>query len=119
MLGKALKSCIRQFSNPETFRFPKAHTFEVTAETTELFVRRVLRCVRERLVEYDPQRWKDVEFSFETHWLTPNGKVDIATCIQVHEALEKEFKIEIMDNRVLISDIASACSTVSGLESLV
>jgi hypothetical protein len=54
-----------------------------------------------------------------TNWLRPNGKVDVATCIQVHEALEREFKIEIMDTRVLITDIATACSIVSGDENAV
>ena len=84
-----------------------------------MFVRRVVKCVRERLVEFDPQRWSEVEFSYESHWLRPDGKVDIATCIQVHEALEKEFKVEIMDTRALIFDIPSACALVSGLESLI
>ena len=119
MLGKALKFCTRSFSTPEVFRFPTTHTFEVTPENAELFVRRVIKCVRERLVSYDPQRWRDVEFSYESHWFRPNGKVDIATCVQVHEALEKEFKIEIIDARVLICDIPTACATVSGSEGLI
>ena len=119
MLGKAMKHCIRNFSTPEIFRFPSTHTFEVTPDKTEVYVRRIITCVRERLVQYDPLRWKDVEFSYETHWHRPNGKVDVATCIQVHEALEKEFKVEIMDTRTLISDIPTACSIVSGLESLI
>lgn len=114
-----MKFCMRGFSAPEVFRFPSTHTFEVTPENTEVFVKRVIKCVRERLVEYDPLRWNEVEFSYESHWLRPNGKVDVATCVQVHEALEKEFKVEIMDNRTLIFDIPTACAIVSGLESLI
>ena len=113
------KHCIRSFSNPEAFRFPTTHTFEVTPENTELFVKRVIKCIRTRLVEYDPQRWEDVQISYESHWLRPNGRVDVATCIQVHEALEKEFKVEIMDTRTLIYDVPTACAIVSGLESLI
>ena len=114
-----MKFCMRGFSAPEVFRFPSTHTFEVTPENTEVFVKRVIKCVRERLVEYDPLRWNEVEFSYESHWLRPNGKVDVATCVQVHEALEKEFKVEIMDTRTLIYDIPTACAIVSGLESLI
>lgn len=120
MFVKALKYCSRAFtSTPDVFRFPTTHTFEVTPENAEVFVRRVIKCVRERLVKYDPQRWQDVEFSYESHWLRPNEQVDVATCIQVHEALEKEFKVEIMDARVLITDIPTACAIVSGYESLI
>ena len=119
MLGRVVKQCMRTFSTPEVFRFPSSHPFEVNADTTELFVRRVVKCVRERLVKYDPLRWEEVQFSYESHWLRPDGKVDVATCIQVHEALEKEFKIEIMDQRTLITDISTACSIVSGKEGLI
>jgi len=110
----------RSFANeiPEVFRFSSTHPFHVTPENTELFVRRVVKCVRERLLEYDPERWRGVEITYNSHWLRPNGKVDIATCIQVHEALEKEFKVEIMDQRTIITDVATACSIVSGLEDL-
>jgi hypothetical protein len=119
MLGKLVSKCVRPFSTPEVFRFPSSHPFEVSAETTEVFVRRVIKCIRERLVNYDPLRWNEVPFSYESHWLRPDGKVDVATCIQVHEALEKEFKIEIMDQRVLITDVATACGIVSGKEGMI
>lgn len=119
MLGKLVTRCMRNFSTPEVFRFPSTHTFEVNPETAEVFVRRVVKCIRERLVSYDPLRWKDVEFSYESHWLRSNGDVDVATCIQVHEALEKEFKIEIFDTRALIYDVSSACAIVSGHQGLI
>lgn len=92
------------------------HTFEINSDNAEIFTRRVIRCIRERLLKYDPQRWRGVEISYQTNWLRPNGKVDIATCIQIHEALEKEFKIEIWDTRVLVTDVSTACSIVSGDE---
>jgi hypothetical protein len=92
------------------------HTFKVTADNAEIFARRVIRCIRNRLMSYDPQRWQGVEISYHTNWLRPNGKVDVATCVQIHEALEREFKIEILDQRVLITDVSTACSIVSGEE---
>lgn len=119
MFGKLVTRCIRNFSTPEVFRFPSTHTFEVDAESTEVFVRRVIKCIRERLVHYDPLRWTDVEFSYNSHWLKTDGQVDVATCIQVHEALEKEFKIEIYDQRILIYDIAGACGIVSGYSGMI
>jgi hypothetical protein len=93
------------------------HTFKVNADNAEIFARRVVSCIRERLMAYDPQRWSGVEISYHTNWLRPNGKVDVATCIQIHEALEKEFKIEILDTRCLVTDVSTACSIVSGDES--
>ena len=119
MLGKVFKYCARSFSSPPAFRMPVTHGFEVTPEKTELFVKRIIKCVRDRLVAYDPERWSEVEFSYETHWLRQNGKVDVPTCIQVHEALEREFKVEIMDNRMLVTDVPAACALISGLEDLV
>ncbi|CAG9331665.1 unnamed protein product [Blepharisma stoltei] len=122
MLGRLAKSSLRSFTThhawtPSRYSFPSAHAFEVTPETTELFVRRVIKCIRERLVTYDPERWRGVEITYNSHW-NHGGYVDIPTCIQVHEALEKEFKVEILDQRILVTDVSTACALVAGIEHL-
>mmetsp|Transcript_9461 Transcript_9461/g.18239 ORF Transcript_9461/g.18239 Transcript_9461/m.18239 type:complete len:124 (+) Transcript_9461:129-500(+) len=101
-------------ANPAAFRFTTTHALHATPENAELIARRVIKCIRERLLKYDPERWQGVEISYNTHWNQADGCVDIPTCIQVHEALEREFKIEIKDNRALINDISFACAIVTG-----
>lgn len=108
---------LRRFTQaPESFRFPPSSYFHIEPATSLVLARRVIMCIRERLLEYDPERWRGVEITYGSHWNRMNGKVDVATCIQIHEALEKEFKIDILDQRVLITDIQTACAIVSGEE---
>lgn len=119
MLGRLASNSLRRFASHSTsttsnYHFPSEHSFQVTPETAELLVKRVVKCIRERLLAYDPERWRGVEITYNSHWLKANGGVDIATCIQVHEALEKEFKMEIMDQRTLVTDVSSACAIVAG-----
>ena len=56
---------------------------------------------------------KGVPFSFNTHWRDEAGYIDIATCIHVHEALEKEFGIDVKDKHILVSDVETAYYVVS------
>lgn len=116
MLARSLMRLVSNSAprNPSAFRFYSPHTLHVTPENAELIARRVIKCIRERLNAYDPQRWQGVEITYNSHWNQADGAVDIATCIQVHEALEREFKIEIKDNRALINDVAFACAIVTG-----
>ena len=62
----------------------------------------------ERLRKVDPARWESVPITFKTHFRDENGFADIATSIHVHEALEKEFNIEIRDKQILVTDIETA-----------
>jgi hypothetical protein len=98
---------------PAAFRFTSTHSLHLTPENAEVIARRVVKCIRERLLAYDPQRWQGVEISYNSHWNMADGSVDVGTCIQVHEALEREFKIEIKDQRALINDVAFACAIVT------
>ena len=52
--------------------------------------------------------YKGVPISFNTHWRDEGGYLDVETSIEVHEALEHEFGIEIKDRNVLISDVETA-----------
>lgn len=49
-----------------------------------------------------------VPFSFQTHWRDEAGFADIEASIQVHEALEHEFGIEVKDRNILIQDVEMA-----------
>jgi hypothetical protein len=56
---------------------------------------------------------KGVPISFNTHWRDEGGFIDIETCVHVHEAIEREFGIEVRDRHVLISDIETAYYVVT------
>jgi len=43
-----------------------------------------------------------------THWRDEGGYIDVETSVQVHEAIEREFGIDIKDRHVLISDVEQA-----------
>ena len=75
--------------------------------------RRIIDCVGKRLREIDPLRWENVPITFMTHFRDEAGFSDIRTCIQIHDALEKEFTIEINDRATLISDIETAFYVVN------
>lgn len=60
----------------------------------------------------DPERWEDVPITFKTHFRDEEGYTDISTCVHIHEALEREFGIEIKDRQTLINDIETAFSIV-------
>ena len=47
-----------------------------------------------------------------THWRDEGGYIDVETSTQVHEALEREFGIDIKDRHVLISDVEQAFHVV-------
>ncbi len=47
-----------------------------------------------------------------THWRDEGGYIDVETSIQVHEAIEREFGIDVKDRHVLISDIEQAFHVV-------
>ena len=70
--------------------------------------RRIIDCVGTRLRKIDPLRWDNVPITFMTHFRDEAGFSDIRTCINIHDALEREFNIEIHDRATLISDIETA-----------
>jgi hypothetical protein len=58
MLSRTLR---RVFSSATASGYPGddifhggVHTFSVNADNAEVFARRVIRCIRERLMDYDP-----------------------------------------------------------------
>lgn len=55
--------------------------------------------------EIDPDKWNSVPITFKTTFDMEDGSVDIRTIIHIHEALEKEFNIEIKDKHILCKSI--------------
>ncbi len=65
--------------------------------------------IGQRLSEYDPARWEGIPITFETKWVDMDWPhYDIRLCILVHDALEREFNIDIDDKKVLIGSIKQA-----------
>ncbi|KRW99698.1 hypothetical protein PPERSA_03499 [Pseudocohnilembus persalinus] len=73
-----------------------------------LTAKRIIKCVGERLRAYDLGRWEGVPITFQTHWRDESGHTDVSTAIHIHDALEREFGIDIKDRQVLITDIETA-----------
>lgn len=69
--------------------------------------------LRPRKMERILWNTQGVPISFNTHWRDEGGYADIETSIQVHEALEKEFGIDVKDRNILITDIESAFYVVT------
>ena len=91
------------------YHFPKAgfgdthhNVFKIKKNIIKLFqpgitAKRVIKCVGERLRTFDPQRWDSVPVTFKTSFRDGQGYADIATCMHIHDALEKEFGCDIKD----------------------
>ena len=76
--------------------------------TPGLTAKRLIQCVGERLRAVDPERWDSVPITWETKWTDAQGFTDLRTTIMVHDAIEREFGIEINDKRCLVTDFKTA-----------
>ena len=70
-----------------------------------MLAKRIIKCVGDRLRHADPERWDGVPITFKTNWNSENDNIDIKTCVLVHDALEREFNIDIDDRRLLLQSI--------------
>ena len=64
--------------------------------------KRIIRCCGDQLRAIDPNRWEGVPITFKTHWNDELGEFDIKTCILIHDAIEREFNIDIDDRKYLL-----------------
>lgn len=81
---------------------------DLVSKNPGVTARRIIGCVGDRLRNIDPLRWNSVPITFKTHFRDGFGNADIRTIMHVHDALEREFKIEIKDRHTLITDIETA-----------
>ena len=47
----------------------------------------------------DPNRWEGVPITYKTNWNSENDEICIKTCILIHDAIEREFNIDIDDKK--------------------
>ena len=68
-------------------------------------VKRIIQCCGDRLRHYDPHRWEGVPITFKTNWNSENDNIDIKTCVLIHDAIEREFNVDIDDRKILLQGI--------------
>lgn len=95
-----------------SFYFPEKQLGNVSANPG-LTAKRIINCVGERLRLLDPERWNTVPITFKTSFKDASGTMDLTTMINIHDALEREFGIEIKDRQTYITDIESAFYVVN------
>ncbi|KAM3144198.1 hypothetical protein pb186bvf_003660 [Paramecium bursaria] len=88
------------------FQYEKA--FGQVGKNPAITAKRIIKVVGERLRQLDPQRWETTPITFKTTWRDERGFIDVATCIHIHDALEKEFGIDIKDRAFIVADIETA-----------
>jgi acyl carrier protein len=97
------------------YHFPEKRLGNV-GENPGLTAKRIINCVGNRLRELDPDRWNTVPITFNTDFRDASGNVDIRTVVNIHDALEMEFGIEIKDRLTIVSDIPQAFAVVTAHE---
>lgn len=91
--------------NKITFNFN--YIFYFWKYKIHVVAKRVIKCVGQRLREYDPLRWESIPITYQTVFNIDNefGYSNINLSIQVHDALEREFNIDIDDKKILMKSI--------------
>ena len=87
-----------------TFYYPDAHHLHLQQEP-HLLAKRVIRCCGDHLRHIDAQRWDGVPITFKTHWNNEIDEYDVRTCILMHDAIEREFNIDIDDRKMLLQSV--------------
>lgn len=70
-----------------------------------MLVKRIVKAVGERLRHMDPNRWDGVPVTFKTTWNSENDDIDIRACVLVHDAVEREFNVDIDDRKILLQSV--------------
>ena len=81
--------------------------------------KRIIKVCGDRLRHIDPQRWDGVPITFKTNWNSENDMIDIRTCVLIHDALEREFNIDIDDRKTLLQGIQDCFHFVMTLHNAV
>ena len=88
------------------FYYPDGNHHHIQQEP-HVLAKRIIRCVGDRLRHADPARWEGVPITFKTNWNNENNSVCIKTCVLIHDALEREFNIDIDDRKHLLQSVES------------
>ena len=100
---------------PRNYHFAEKRLGNI-GENPGLTAKRIIECVGNRLRELDPSRWNTVPITFNTNFRDAAGNTDLRTVINIHDALEREFGIDIKDRQTLICDIPTAFYIVNAHE---
>ena len=87
-----------------SFYYPGEHHVHLQQEP-HVLAKRIIKVCGDRLRHIDPHRWDGVPITFKTHWNNEAEKFDIRTCIHIHEAVEREFNIDIDDRKYLLQSV--------------
>lgn len=110
-LNSFLKSTLTL--TPRRFYFFSEPKPDLVTKNPGITARRIIDAIGRRLREIDPLRWNSVPITFRTHFRDSFGNADLRTIMHVHDAIEREFKIEIKDRNTLITDLEVAYYVVS------
>lgn len=68
----------------------------------------------DRLRQYDPHRWEGVPITYQTIFCEGDAyrTTDISLVINIHDALEREFNIDIDDKKILLTNIENCVKFV-------
>ena len=53
--------------------------------------------------------------TFKTNWNSENDNIDLKTCIMIHDAIEREFSIDIDDRRILLQSVQDVFHFMMGV----
>ena len=53
----------------------------------------------------DPNRWDGVPITYKTNWNSESDEICIKTYILIHDAIEREFSIDIDDRKHLLISV--------------
>ena len=100
-------------AQPKRFYFFGEPSPDLVAKNPGITAKRLIDCVGKRLREIDPLRWNSVPITFRTNFRDGFGNADLRTIMHVHDAIEREFRIEIKDRHTLITDLELGYYVVS------
>ena len=86
------------------FYYPGQHHVHLNQEP-HVLAKRIIRVCGDRLRQADPHRWEGVPITFKTHWNNENDEFDVKTCVLIHDAVEREFNIDIDDKKQLLQSV--------------
>ena len=96
------------------FYYPDANHHHLNQEP-HVLAKRVIRCIGERLRHIDPNRWDGVPITYKTNWNSEGDEICIKTCILIHDAVEREFNIDIDDRKHLLQSVEDVFQFIMSL----
>ena len=96
------------------FYYPDANHHHLNQEP-HVLAKRVIRCIGERLRHIDPNRWDGDPITYKTNWNSEGDEICIKTCILIHDAVEREFNIDIDDRKHLLQSVEDVFQFIMSL----